>query len=202
MRQLNTQNSRKAFDLRIFLRIKSLTESLTEVKDKFTLTEVKDLTQEKIHQTLYMTSAADWWNIIGFSPYTQITQHAESQQSPSFHATRVMCIKHCIQYRLQLQKQTNKRLCHIAPDDNVLYLVYMVYCWDNVVQLVQKCESVRCAVRAHIGMTVEDPILCNGSTNVDVTLLILPWDTDYSPMANVTSATTSFGKVSLVIYVY
>ena len=79
---------------------------------------------------------------------------------------------------------------HIVPDDNVLHLVHLVNGSDDVVQSVQKCENVRCVVRAHIGMTEEDPILCNGSTKGDVTPT-LPWDIDYSPVANDISASPS-----------
>ncbi|GAA6092133.1 uncharacterized [Tachysurus ichikawai] len=38
-------------------------------------------------------------------------------------------------------------------------------------------------LRAHMGMAVEDPILCNGCTECFINPT-LPWDIDYSPVAN------------------
>ena len=64
--------------------------------------------------------------------------------------------------------------------------MHVVNCCD-VVQSVQKCEDVRCTVWTHIGMTEEDPILCNDSAKGDVTPK-MPWDVDYSPVANDISA--------------
>lgn len=61
----------------------------------------------------------------------------------------------------------------------------VIYC-DEIVQSVQKCDNVICILRAHLGMML-DPILWNGSTKGDVAPT-LPWDTDFSPVANDISA--------------
>ena len=50
---------------------------------------------------------------------------------------------------------------HIVPDNNVLHMIDLICCC-YVVQLVQECKYECCVVRAHMGMAVEDPILCNG----------------------------------------
>ena len=68
--------------------------------------------------------------------------------------------------------------------------MHVVYCCDVVVQSVQKCEDERCVVRFHIGMTEEDPILGDDSAKDDVTPT-LPWDIDYSPVANDNCASPS-----------
>ena len=68
--------------------------------------------------------------------------------------------------------------------------MHLVNCSDDVLQSVQKCEDVSCVIRAHIGMTEEDPILGDGSTKGDVTPT-LPRDIDNSPVANDVSASPS-----------
>ncbi len=81
---------------------------------------------------------------------------------------------------------------HIVPDNNVLHMIDLI-CFCYVVQLVQECKYECCVVRAHMGMAVEDPILCNGCTECYITPT-LPWDIDYSPVANDVSSPPSCSR--------
>ena len=81
---------------------------------------------------------------------------------------------------------------HIVPDNNVLHMIYLICCC-HVAQLVQECKYECCVVSAHMGMAVEDPILCNGCTECYITPT-LPWDIDYSPVANDVSSPPSCSR--------
>lgn len=97
------------------------------------------------------------------------------------------------------QSRTVER--HIVPDNNVLRMIDFICCC-YVVQLVQECKYMCCVVRAHMGKTVEDPILCNGCTVLLYISPTLPWDIDYSPVANDVSSTPCSRQVEhTIIYV-
>lgn len=71
---------------------------------------------------------------------------------------------------------------HIVPDNNVLVLHMIdLTCCCYVVQLVQECKYECCVVRAHMGMAVEDPILCT----LPWTLTIALWPMMFLPLLRV-----------------